>query len=52
MSNMYEMDEDSLSYEEVLAILEQSLLDQDDEDFIKPLNFHLEGDEEEWDEDL
>lgn len=52
MSDIYEPDEDNLSYEEVLAILEASLKDEDEDDITKPLNFHTEGDEEEWDEDF
>lgn len=48
MSDVYS--EPSLSYEEVLAILEAELMDNEDIP-LKPLNFHTEDDEEEWEND-
>lgn len=52
MSDIYNIEDEPLTYEEVLAILEAELVNQSDYDNpFKPLNFHTEDDEEEWDLD-
>lgn len=52
MSDNFDIEDKQLSYEEVLAILEAELIEQSDyNNPLKPLNFHSEGDEEEWEED-